>query len=70
MDFGWMHHYAWAVWLAVPAVLTLLAALVAWWMSWRARPARQPTTDEAMKIHAEYLAALTHSPRGSIRVGR
>jgi hypothetical protein len=61
----WLGQYAWAVWLAVPLVLTVLAGLVAWWMTWRTRPARQPTTDEAMKVHTDYLAVLERVTGGS-----
>jgi hypothetical protein len=57
--------YSWAVWLAVPVVLTVLAGSIAWWLTWRTRPARQPTTAEAMKLHTDYLAALEHATRGS-----
>ncbi len=46
---------AWAVWLAVPIVVTALAALWAWW---RGRPRRAPTVREAMQAHRAYLDAL------------
>lgn len=52
---------AWALWLAVPVVLTLLAALWTWW---RGRPARVPGTSEAMRAHQDYLDALVR-PIGS-----
>jgi hypothetical protein len=57
--------YAWVLWLAVPVAATVLVALWSWW---RGRPERRPTTPESMLAHAEYLNALTHSPRGTHRV--
>lgn len=60
-----MHTYAWVLWLAGPLVATALVALFVWW---RGRPARRPTTPESMQAHSEYLAALTHAPRGTHRV--
>jgi hypothetical protein len=56
---------AWALWLAVPVVVTVLVALWAWW---RGRPQRQPDTDEAMRAHRDYLDALTVPARGTHRV--
>jgi hypothetical protein len=55
---------AWAVWLAVPAVATVLAAL---WVWWRARPARTPSAHEAMQAHRDYLDALVMRTRGTAR---
>lgn len=52
------------MWLAAPLVLTLL---VACWVWLRSRPARQPTTAEAMRAHQEYLDALTLPARGAAR---
>jgi hypothetical protein len=48
------------VWLLIPVVLTLLAALVSWL---RARPRRVPTTGEAMRAHGDYLDALAQTAR-------
>jgi hypothetical protein len=55
---------AWAVWLAVPIVVTALAALWAWW---RGRPRRAPTVREAMQAHRDYLDALAVPARGTQR---
>jgi hypothetical protein len=52
---------AWALWLAAPIVLTVLAATWSWW---RGRPERTPGTDQAMRAHREYLAALVVPARG------
>ena len=52
---------AWAVWLAVPILVTTLAALWTWW---RGRPRRAPTVREAMQAHREYLDALAVPARG------
>jgi hypothetical protein len=57
---------AWAGWLATPVAATVLAALWAWW---RARPARLPSAQEAMRAHREYLDALVVPARGTARVG-
>jgi hypothetical protein len=45
-------------------VATVIAALWSWL---RARPEPLPDTDEAMRAHAEYLEALTHSARAKDR---
>lgn len=55
---------AWAVWLAVPVVITLLAALWTWW---RGRLARTPGTLEAMRAHRDYLDALVRPARSAGR---
>lgn len=55
---------AWAVWLAVPVVATLL---IAGWVWLRGRPPRLPTTDEAMRAHQRYLEALIVPARGGAR---
>ena len=55
---------AWALWLAIPVVVTLLAAILSWL---RARPARTPDTDEAMRAHGEYLDALAQTARAKDR---
>ena len=51
---------AWALWLAVPVVVTLLAALWSWV---RSRPRRLPDTAESMRAHSAYLDALGASAR-------
>lgn len=56
---------AWAVWLAVPVVATMLAALRSWW---RGRPKRAPTVREAMRAHRGFLDALVVPARGTARV--
>lgn len=55
----------WAVWLGVPAVATALAAVWTWL---RSRPARTPSTADAMKAHSDYLDALSADARGRRRV--
>lgn len=45
----------WAVWLLIPAGLTVLAAIGSWL---RGRPARTPDTEQAMRAHDEFLEAL------------
>jgi hypothetical protein len=57
--------YAWALWLAAPLALTVLACLWTWW---RRRPVREPTVQETMRRHADYLDALTHRAAGRARV--
>lgn len=54
----------WAVWLAVPVVVTVLAAVWAWV---RSRPAPTPGTDRSMRQHADYLDALAQTARGKER---
>lgn len=54
----------WAVWLAVPVVVTLLAALVTWL---RARPRRRPGTRDTMRAHSDYLDALAQTARSRDR---
>jgi cytochrome c-type biogenesis protein CcmH/NrfF len=51
---------SWALWLAIPVALTLVAALITWL---RSRPARIPDTAEAMQAHSEYLDALAQTGR-------
>lgn len=60
---------AWAWWLAVPVVTTVVAAVGTWW-SGHARRRRRPGTDAAMRAHRDYLAALVEPARGTERVGR
>lgn len=55
---------AWAVWLAVPVAVTVLAAVWTWL---RGRPPRTLDTYEAMQAHADYLDALGHTARGTHR---
>ncbi len=55
---------SWAIWLAVPFALTLLAALASWL---RARPKREPNTRQAMRAHGDYLDALMQAPRSKDR---
>jgi hypothetical protein len=55
---------AWAVWLAVPVVATVLAAVWAWL---RGRPARKLNTSEAVQAHSEYLDALVQTARSKDR---
>ncbi len=55
----------WALWLAIPVAVTALAAIWSWV---RSRPAPTPSTDESMRAHEDYLAALAEPARGSARV--
>jgi hypothetical protein len=57
----------WALWLAAPAVATVLAALWSWWRSMRARGPRRVTTKDSMRAHQEYLDALVAPARSSER---
>ncbi len=50
-----LNQYAWAIWLAVPLVITLLVAIVVWW---RARAPRPPTVNQTLAEHARYLSIL------------
>ncbi len=54
----------WALWLAIPVIVTVLAALVTWVGS---RPARVLKTPEAMQAHSEYLDALAQTARSKDR---
>lgn len=54
----------WAVWLSIPVAATVLAAVGSWL---RSRPKRAPTTDEAMRAHGDYLAALAQTARAEDR---
>ena len=54
----------WAVWLLVPAGLTVLAAIGSWL---RGRPARTPDTAQAMREHDEFLDALVRPARSRDR---
>jgi len=58
---------AWALWLAVPIGATSLAALWTWWRGVRVRQAEQLDTAEAMRAHADYLAALVIPARSDRR---
>ena len=55
---------AWAVWLAVPVLVTLIVAVITWL---RARPERELTTQQAMRAHEDYLDALRQPPRSKDR---
>jgi hypothetical protein len=46
---------SWAMWLAAPVVVTLLAALFLWW---RGRPERPVRTAQTISGHRAYLEAL------------
>jgi len=46
---------SWAIWLAAPVAVTLLAALVLWW---RGRPERPQRTAQTISGHQAYLDAL------------
>ncbi|WP_375481721.1 hypothetical protein [uncultured Jatrophihabitans sp.] len=50
----------WALWLAVPVAVTVLAALWSWL---RSRPRRLPDTAESMRAHSAYLDALGATTR-------
>ncbi len=54
----------WALWLSIPVVLTLLAAVLTWV---RSRPARALKTHEAMQAHSDYLDALVQTARSKDR---
>lgn len=57
-----MTHYAWALWLAAPAVATMLVAVWTWW---RGRATKPPSAAEAITAHRAYLAALSHHAVGA-----
>jgi hypothetical protein len=59
---------AWALWLAVPVVATVLAAVGTWVSARRAAAVRRPATAEAIRAHCAYLDALTVPARGTYRV--
>jgi hypothetical protein len=48
-------HLTWALWLAAPVLVTVLAAMVLWW---RARPPRPQGIEETIAGHREYLRVL------------
>lgn len=48
----------WALWLAVPAGATALAAVGTWL---RSRPVATPNTAESMQAHSAYLDALVQT---------
>jgi cytochrome c-type biogenesis protein CcmH/NrfF len=52
----------WALWLAIPVVVTVLAAIASWL---RARPKRVPGTRAAMREHEEFLDALERATRAN-----
>jgi len=51
---GWAS-WSWAIWLAVPVAITLLAAAFIWW---RGRPPRPLRTPQTIAGHDAYLKAL------------
>ena len=55
---------AWALWLAIPVVVTMLVAVASWL---RGRPARALNTDEAMRAHGDFLDALVRTARSKDR---
>jgi hypothetical protein len=55
---------SWALWLALPAAATVLAAIGSWW---RSRPKRTLTTHEAMQAHDQFLHALMQPARSKDR---
>lgn len=57
---------SWALWLAVPVVATLLAA-VGSWLRHRPRRARKLDTQQAIQAHADYLDALVQTARSKDR---
>lgn len=61
---------AWALWLLPTLAVPTLAALWTWWRGWRSRPAKTPTSDDAMRAHRDYLDALVVPARGTHRVER
>jgi hypothetical protein len=56
---------SWVLWLAIPAGVVVLAALLTWV---RARPRRPPSVQEAMRAHEAYLDALAKPPLGRDRL--
>jgi cytochrome c-type biogenesis protein CcmH/NrfF len=58
---------SWALWLLAPVAVTVLAAVASWV---RSRPARPPNTEQAMRAHDEFLAALGRSTRPQDRPAR
>ena len=63
-----MRRMAWALWLAVPIVATVLAAVGTWWSARRSCPARRSDSADAMQAHRDYLDALAVPARGTERV--
>jgi hypothetical protein len=57
-----MTHYAWALWLAAPALATMLVAVWTWW---RGRATKPPSAAEAITAHRAYLAALANQAVGA-----
>jgi hypothetical protein len=58
---------AWAVWLSIPLLATVLAALWAWV---RGRPPAPLNTEAAIDAHRRYLDALSVPARGAARPAR
>jgi hypothetical protein len=65
---GSFSRMAWAFWLAVPIVATVVAAVATGWSARRSRPARRADPVDAMQAHRNYLDALTVPARGTERV--
>lgn len=61
---GTVRRVSWVLWLSVPVVATVLAALWSWL---RSRPAPTPNTVESMQAHSEYLDALVQTARSKDR---
>jgi hypothetical protein len=55
-----MGSWSWALWLAVPVMATVLAAVWSWL---RSRPSSALNTDDSMQAHSDYLDALARTPR-------
>lgn len=55
---------SWVLWLSVPVVATVLAALWSWA---RSRPEPIPNTAQSMQAHSEYLDALVQTARSKDR---
>jgi hypothetical protein len=54
--YGWVARYGWALWLCVPLLATVLAAVWTWW---RGRAPRLASTRTGIASHQAYLDALT-----------
>jgi hypothetical protein len=59
----------WAYWLAVPVGATTLASIGSWLRGWQLRRAARPlSTEDAVRVHADYLDALVIRARSAERV--
>ncbi|SDJ32314.1 hypothetical protein SAMN05444157_2822 [Frankineae bacterium MT45] len=54
--------YAWAIWLAAPLVVVLLASI---WIWWRGRARGVPAAGAAIKAHHKYLDTLSAVAAGA-----